>query len=134
MDTLQELFAQLAALGGVAALIAFIVNALKRFNVVKDGQAKTVAAGLNLVALAGLLVAGVVAPNLDLFTIDSMAGKIAAIGVMVLSLVVQIGISGKAHDTVTGVPVIGFSYSEKQYAEFEAKYLAEEKAKAEKDA
>lgn len=129
MELIQALLVQLAALGGVAALIAFIVNALKRFGVVKDGQAKTFAAGLNLVALAGLLIAGVVAPNLDIFALDSLAGQIAAIGTMVLTLVIQVGVSGKVHNVVSDIPVVGFSYSSKEMAALEAKYRAEESKK-----
>lgn len=109
---IQALVTQLAALGGVAALIAFLVNALKKFGVVKDGDAKAWVAGFNLAALVGLFLLNTFAPSTDIVKVDSLAGLLSQLGVYVLAFVVQLGVTGKTNDMVVGTPVIGFSYSQ----------------------
>lgn len=106
---LNSLLAQLAALGGVAAFITFLVNALKQFGVVKDGDALNWVTGLNLVALVGLFVAHIVGFNVT--GLDTILATLAQIGTMLLALLLQVGVSRVAHTLVKGTWVIGKSFS-----------------------
>ena len=107
---LSGLFAQLQGLAGVAALIAVIINALKVFGVVQDETAPTWSTGLNLVALAAVYVAHVF--NLNIAGGDSVAGTLAQFGVLVLTLLSQLGVSKLAHFLLRGVPFFGFSQTQ----------------------
>lgn len=111
MDGLQVLLAQWAALGGFGALIAFLVNILKTFGLVKDDQAVTWSTGLNLLGLAGLLFAGIYSPEVDLGAIDAKVGEFVQVGLVVFAYIVQLLGSKLSHATVRGVPLIGKSYS-----------------------
>lgn len=109
--TLEILVAQLMAMGGLSALVAFLVNAGKQFGLVKDGEAMKYVTGLNLLALVGLFLAQTFYPALDIAKTDDAFGMVAKIGAMVLLFVLQMGISGKTNQVVTGAPVIGYSHS-----------------------
>ena len=67
------LVATLAALAGVGALIAVLVNIGKTAGLVKDGQATTYVAGLNLLALIGLFALKVFKPDFDIGGLDTPA-------------------------------------------------------------
>ena len=109
--TLDILLPQFLALGGVAALVTALVNVLKQFNVVKDGQASIASLILNVLGFVTLIALKVLAPDFDFTGIDTSAGSIAQILILVLGLVVQLSASQKAHSTLRGLPVIGKSYS-----------------------
>jgi hypothetical protein len=111
MDGITVLLAQWAALGGFGALIAFIVNILKTFGLVKDNQAVTWSTGLNLLGLAGLLAVGVYAPQLDVAGIDSKVAQFVQVGLVVFAYIVQLLGAKLGHTVVRGVPLIGKSYS-----------------------
>lgn len=106
---INTLFAELATLGGVAALIAVAVNALKQFGVVKDGDAPAWVTGLNLIALVALFVAHIV--GFDVKGLDGVASTIAQLGALILSLVGQVLVSKAANFAVRGTPVVGYSHS-----------------------
>ena len=107
---LNGLVQQLASLGGVAALITVVVNALKTFGVVKDGDAPTWTTGFNVLALGALFVGHVVGlTNFD--KIDAVAATLAQLGTFLLALLLQIGTSKITHLLLRGVPVIGHSFS-----------------------
>ena len=105
-----ELLNQWAALVGVAALIAVLINVMKLVGVVKDGQAPTWSAGLNLAGLIALLVLKVVKPEFDPGEVDQQAGTLAEIGVLITGFVLQLLASKATHAAVKGVPVIGTSF------------------------
>jgi hypothetical protein len=113
MENLFSLFEQLMALGGVAAAIALIVNVLKTIGVVKNGQAGTWAAGLNLVGLIGLFVAGVVAPEFDIPGLDATIAQVVEILRLIFAFIVQNWISKSTHDVFSSgeVPIVGKSFS-----------------------
>ena len=112
MDALSELLVLWGSLGGFGALIAFVVNILKTAGVVKDGQAKTWSAGLNLLGLAGLLAVGVYAPDLDLTNLDQQVQQFVDVGLVVFAYIVQLLGARLGHESVRGVPVFGKSYSQ----------------------
>jgi len=104
---MEQLLAQLAAMGGLAALFAVVVDFLKRFNVVKDGDAPTWVTGFNLVALVGLFIAGLF--KVDVTSIDPLVRNVAQILALVLSLIGQVGISRFTHYSLAGVKGVYFS-------------------------
>jgi len=110
---MEELFVQLAGLAGVGALIAFIINALKTFGVVQDGTAQNWSAGLNLLAMAGLLALRVFAPDYPLAETDAQIAQFVNVAVVVFGYVVQLLGSKITHVAVRNVPVIGKSLTAK---------------------
>lgn len=109
---LTALITQLATLAGVGALIALIVNIGKTIGLIKDGQAQNYVAGLNLFALIIMTALKVFRPDLDLIALDSTASQIAATGLVVFGLVVQISGSKWAHEALRGVPLVGKSFTQ----------------------
>jgi hypothetical protein len=108
---LPELVAQFLALGGVAAVIALLINVGKRAGWIKDGQATSASLLLNLVGLVGLGLLRVFAPDFDIAGLDGIAAQIAEAGTILLGLVWQLFISRQTHEQVKGVPVIGKSFT-----------------------
>ena len=115
MEGLMSLVEQLAVLGGFAALISVLINVLKTFGVVKDGQAGTWSAGLNLAGLIGLFVTGIVAPDFEVAGLDQNMAQIAEIFALIFAFVSQNWISKGTHSVFSAgqVPVIGRSFSDK---------------------
>jgi len=114
--TFEGLCQELAGLGGFAAVFALIVNIGKvvKINgnpIVKDGAAPIWITGMNVAALFALYFMKLYSPNVDIGAIDTMGSKIAEIGVMILTLVLQIGVSQFTHARFKNVPLIGKSYS-----------------------
>ena len=108
----DQLLLHLNELVGFAAFAAILVNVLKYFAVIKDGDATKVVAGINLLGLVLLFVAQVFFPDLDIGVIDAGLGAIANIVGLVMGFLLQMGVSKLSHAAVKSVPVIGFSYSE----------------------
>lgn len=105
-----DLLAQLIALGGIAALIAVIVDGLKQFGVVKDGDAATWSTAFNVLALVVLFALKVFKPDL-IPQADSLAKSIAQLGVVILALLSQFGVSKATHMLLLGVPLVNKSFS-----------------------
>lgn len=108
---ISDLLVQFLALGGVAALIAVLVNLGKSFGLVSDGTADIWSTGLNLVGLLVLFVLKIVAPNISLPNVDKTAATIAQLLTLVLQLFFQFGVSKVAYASIRGVPVIGKSFT-----------------------
>lgn len=117
MEFLNELVALFATLAGFGAFIALVVNILKKFGIVNDGNADLWAKGLNL---AGLVVVGVLflaVPD-ALPVVDKILGLLAELGGVVLPLLALVlgwpvmnRVSKFTHDNVRGVPLLGKSNS-----------------------
>jgi len=109
----DQLIVQFAALIGVAALVAAIVNVAKVFGM-PDGYAPHLSAGLSLVAFASLVGFKVFVPDVDLAALDSKAADIAVLILYVLGFVMQMGLPGQFHKLLSSgsVPIIGKSNSE----------------------
>jgi hypothetical protein len=114
METILSILLQIGELVGVAAAIAAIINVLKTFGLVKDGQAGAWSAALNLIALAVLVGLKLYRPDLDLKEVDVQVGAFASIIGLVLSLVVQIKSASVVHTLLAyeaHIPVIGKSFT-----------------------
>lgn len=107
----DALLVQFGGLMGVGALIAFLVNIGKAVGLVKDGSAPTWSAGLNLAALALLLVTRTYRPDVDIQAVDQQVMDFVNVGVVVFSYVLQLVSSKGTHKFIKGVPVIGKSNS-----------------------
>ena len=114
MEGLLSFVEQLMALGGFAALIAVVINVLKTFGVVKDGQAGMWATVLNLAGLIGLVVAGIVAPEFEVAGLNAKFAQIAEILSLIFAFIMQNWISKGTHTVFSSgdVPVIGKSFSD----------------------
>ena len=115
---LSDLLVTFQSLTGVAMLIAGIVNALKQFGVVQDGQAGTWSAGLNLGALAALFIAQVAGYGSYIPSVNEQAGGLAAVFSVLFAYLYQLYAARKTHDMVlVGLPVIGKTFSERTAGE-----------------
>ena len=108
---MNDLLVVWAGLAGFAALIAFLINILKVIGWVKDDQAQTWSAGLNILGLAGLLAAGIWFPDLDIEGLDAQVAQFVNVGMVVFTYVIQLLSSKVAHIAVRGATVIGKSFS-----------------------
>lgn len=108
---MEDLLLQWSGLVGFAALVAFAINILKTFGVVKDAQAQNWSAGLNLLLLAGLLALRVFAPDFDVSGLNAQAQAFVDVGVVIFSYILQLLGSKAAHTLLRGLPLIGKSFS-----------------------
>lgn len=106
------LLTEFGSLVGFAALIAALINILKTAGIIQDGQAQTYSAAFNLVGLGVLLYLHVFQPGLDIAGLDTQAGQIANVLLVVFGYIVQLGSAKLVHTLLTGVPVVGKSFSE----------------------
>ncbi|MCE5208276.1 MAG: hypothetical protein LLG42_08190 [Chloroflexi bacterium] len=113
----SEILTQWSALVGMAALIAVIINILKLTGLVKDGDAQTWSAGLNLAGLAVLFILRVINPNIDLGQVDEQMGSLAKTAMVVIGYVSQLLASKATHLAVKNVPLIGTSLQVKEPGE-----------------
>jgi len=107
---MEELFLQFSGLVGFAALVAFVVNALKTVGIVKDGQAQNWVAGFNLLGLVGLFVLRVLSPDMDVTLLDEQLGEFANVMVIVFAYIVQMLGSKLSYFAVKNLPLIGKSF------------------------
>lgn len=116
--TLDDLFATLKNLGGVALLFTALINAGKRFGWVTDGNAPAVSLGMNAIGLLSL-VALQFAGKIDLVpSLDQGASSLANLINDLLALMFQIFVSRVGHNQVlAGMPLIGKSFSGRQAGE-----------------
>lgn len=110
--SLEQVLAIVLSLGGVASLIAVLVNAGKAVGIVKDGQAPTYSLLANVVLFVVVALVGVFAPATNLGEYDGIAKQVAEILVLVLGLATQLGLTKQFASLLKGLPVIGFSHSE----------------------
>lgn len=100
----------LGTLVGFAALFTAIINILKRYGVIADGQAGLVSLALNF-ALLGFVIVGKQF-GVDLTKFDSIANAIASLITVVLGLILPPLVSRSVHRLMRArVPFLGFSHS-----------------------
>lgn len=109
---LNELLLQWSALAGFAALIALAINVLKAAGVVKDGDAPTWSAALNLAGLAGLLALRVYKPEIDVGGLDAQAAELAQVLTVIFGYVLQLLAAKATHIALRGAPLVGTSHTE----------------------
>ena len=108
----EELIVQFAALAGVAALVAALVNILKTFGVVKDGDAQKWSAGFSLAAFVAFVALRLFKPEVNIDGLDTLAASISELALYILGFLVQIGLPAQVHRWLSDgeVPVIGYSH------------------------
>lgn len=109
MPDLQPYLELLASLIGFAALFAVVIDVLKRYGVIADGQAGLVSLALNFALLAFVIVGKNF--GLDLTKFDSIANVIANLIAVVLGLLLPPLASKLVHRVTRRVPLLGFSHS-----------------------
>ena len=112
MEIVLEIALQIGYLVGLAALIAALINIGKTIGLVKDGDAGSWSAGLNLVALVVLVALKMFRPDLELEKLDVELGALAQVLGIVLALLSQIKVSASVHNFFVGLelPVVGKSF------------------------
>jgi len=109
----QEILAIIAGLAALGTMISLVVNVLKYFKVVKDGDAEKWVQGLNLGAF-------VIVAIVYFLNVDPDWGKINGyieVAVVILGYLVQILGSKVAYPLIKNTPVIGYSYTEQKKKE-----------------
>ena len=71
------------SLAGIAAFITCLINIGKTVGLVKDGQASDYSLGLNLLGMVILFLVGVAKPDVNIQGLDSQAGIIASVLMLV---------------------------------------------------
>ena len=107
---INDLLLQFLALGGVASLVTVIVNLLKSFSVIHEGQAETWVTALNLIGFVAFFALKIIGFT-NFPQLDQTASAIAQILVLIFQLFSQFGFSKVAHAAIRGTPFVGFSYS-----------------------
>jgi len=112
--TLNDLVLQLGSLVGWAALLAVLINVGKWIGFVKDGTAGLWSTGGNIIGLIVLFVLKVWKPDFDIGGLDGAAAVVAQLLNIVLSLLIQLGVSFGSNKMVKslGIPVVSKSFSE----------------------
>jgi hypothetical protein len=113
LDKVLWVFVQFASLAGIGAVIAAVVNFGKTLGWIKDSVAGRWFAGLNLVAIFGLIYLKIFQPQIAIEYVDAQAAVLAQILVIVLGYIVQLVSGQTAHNTFANlrIPVIGKSFS-----------------------
>jgi len=109
----MELITQFELLAGFAALVAALVNILKIFGVVKDGQAPAWSAILSLIGFTVFAVLKLFAPQINIPNLDATLKDVADVLLYFLGIALTVGLPGLFHKLyVSGnVPLISKSYS-----------------------
>lgn len=97
----------LASLVGIIALSTVIINILKMFGVVKDGEG--VAKAVNTILTLVLTGIGMFFPDLLSFVpaVDELAQHMADLGgLIILAIPIVIKIGNTLHDWFTGIPLV----------------------------
>lgn len=113
LNLILGVFGSFSQMAGIAALVVAIINVLKVFHVVTDNNSPQWFAGLDFAAIAGLCVLQFVKPELGLSIVDSNAGLIAAVVMLVLGYIASMGVAPKIHRILatSKIPLIGKSFS-----------------------
>lgn len=107
---ITDLLALLLSLGGFGGFIAFLVNALKAFNIVKEETTTYWITGFNLLGLVVLFALGIFKPDM-IAPADKLLAALAQVGMIVLGLLFPNAISRATHALFRGVPLVGTSFS-----------------------
>ena len=98
----------------IAVIVPLIVDILKRFGVVKDGDAGKWSAGLNLLGLVGFSAYFLLSKSVDFGAMDATLKVILQIVQVVLAYAMQLFISPAVHNRAldSNLPLLGYSLSE----------------------
>jgi len=107
----NQIFVIFAALVGFPAFVAAVVNVLKYFKVISDGQAPAVVLWTTVVGFVGVGIAYYTGNIQILETVDVQLGLFAQFIVTFLAFATDLGLAKVFHAGLRGTPVIGTSYS-----------------------
>jgi hypothetical protein len=100
----------LASLVGLPALISVVIDALKQYGVISDGNASQWSAGFNLFSLVAVLIVVNFFPTANVATIDGKLLEVAKLAGLILSYVAQIFVSKGVHVALSSIfPKLSFS-------------------------
>ena len=111
MEILQNAMTQLGLLGGVAAIIAVLINIFKTLGVVQDGQATIYSVAANLIVFTGLVITQLFQVDVDVLGLDAQLSTYAVMLTTVFGYFVELGGTKLFNSLVKGVPVVGKSFS-----------------------
>lgn len=109
---INELFPLFASLIGLPAFVAALVNTLKYFKVLADGQAPQVVLWMNVVGFVGVAVAYFTGYVEILTKIDAQLGSFALFMISFVSFVGELGLAKLYNVGLRGTPVIGKSFEQ----------------------
>lgn len=102
---------QWPSLVGIAALITVLVNIGKSVGLVTDGEATRWVAGLNILGMVVLILLKIFQPQWAVLYLDSVAGVIAQVMIILSGFALQLVTSYLTHQSIRGVPVVGKSFT-----------------------
>lgn len=113
LNLIVSVFTSFSQMAGVAALVVALVNVLKTFGVVTDGNAGQWFAGLDLGAIVLLILAQIFYPQIGVAVLDSNAGLAGMVIMLILGYVGQMGFGKVVHALFSSLklPVIGKSFT-----------------------
>ena len=94
---LDLILALVAGLAGLPVLFSLLIDILKYFKVVQDGQAGKWSAALNLIGLIGVAIVVNFFPNLNISEVDTQLLEIGKFATLVFVYVIQIFESQGVH-------------------------------------
>ena len=111
--TVQSLLGIGTALIGVPALVAVIINVLKFFDIVKDGDAKKWMLLLSIAATYALQAWKIFDPSANIDIADESLANIAKLLGWVFTVAIDMKVGPAFHDAIRGIPLLGKSYTVK---------------------
>lgn len=108
---INDLIPLFTGLLGFPALVSALVNVLKYFNLVADGQASSVVFWIELAGFVAVAIAYFTGNVPVIGQIDAELGNFATFLLSFLSFITSLGITKLYHVGLRGTPVIGKSYS-----------------------
>ena len=107
---LNLILAIVAGLVGLPALWSVVIDVLKQYGVVTDGNAGKWNAGFSIACLVIVAALTTFFPKIDIGSYDAMLVDIAKFASMLVALLIQMGIAKGVH-AMTARAVMAFSYS-----------------------
>ncbi len=108
---LQLLLTYVLSLAGVAGLISVVIDVLKRFGLVKDGDAPTWTSGAQLLVLIAVWALKVFNPAFDVEGMDAQLAGFLAVFVPFLNFILDNFIGKLTHKALRGAYLIGTSHT-----------------------
>jgi hypothetical protein len=108
---IQMLLTYVLGLAGVAGLISVVIDVLKRFGLVKDGDAPTWQVGAQLIVLVVVYVLKVFAPAFDVDGVDVKLTEFLTAFVPFLNFILDNFIGKLTHKALRGAWLVGTSHT-----------------------
>lgn len=106
----EEILTIIAGLTALGAVVSMLINVLKAFGVIKDGESEKWVQGANLIVFVAVAVVYFIAKPVDWGIVNGWL----EIAVVILGYLVQIMGSKIAYPLVKHTPVIGYTFGDDQ--------------------